>query len=160
MMSVVSVSKAQVTVGPALLYGTNINEPGIQVNGYYKIPNIDNLWAGGDLSFYFPHKYKPFWKESIWELNANARYIFYSLKGLSAYGFSGLDFTTYKFKPFTGYALTNENTYSSSHIGLNLGVGGAKAMKFGQIFAEVKYVVTSFDHLSVGAGAAFPIKTK
>lgn len=159
-MSMIGVSNAQVFVGPALIYGTNINEPGLQASGYYKIPNIQKLWVGGDISFYMAHKFQPYWKEGMWEINANAHYVFYDKKGLSAYGLGGLNFTTFSFKPYSGYALTYGPNYSSTHLGLNLGVGGTKNMKFGDIFAEIKYVATTYDHLAIGAGVQFPIKTK
>ncbi len=155
--SLISVSKAQLRLGPALIYGTNINEPGIQISGYLPIPQVNKLWVGGDLSFYFAHTYH-YAKESFWEINANAHYMLYDKEGLSAYGIGGLGITAYHWKPRNGYTAA---TYSTSRLGLNLGVGGAKSMGFGSIFAEVKYVVTSdLDHLTIGAGVRFPIKTQ
>lgn len=163
--SIASVSKAQIYLGPALLYGTNINEPGLQVSGYIPIPQVKKLSVGGDLSFYFPHSYNSMvlaynysYKETFWEINANAHYLFYDEKGLSAYGIGGLGVTTYHVKvTYTGYS----GSSSTSKLGLNLGVGGTKSMSFGKIFAEVKYVVTSdLGHFTIGAGVRFPIKTK
>lgn len=153
----IGVSKAQLRLGPALIYGTNINEPGLQVSGYLPIPQVENLWVGGDLSFYFAHSYY-YSKESFWEINANAHYMLYDKQGLSAYGIGGLGITAYHWKPRHGFTGA---TYSTSRLGLNIGVGGAKSMNFGSIFAEAKYVVTSdLDHLMIGAGVRFPIKTK
>lgn len=150
-------SKAQLLLGPSLIYGTSsISEPGIQVSGYLPIPQVDKLWVGGDLSFYFAHDYGSF-KESFWELNANAHYMFYDEKGLSAYGIGGLDLTTIHLKAYANYT---GNAASQSNVGINLGIGGAKSMNFGLVFAELKYVVTNYDHLALGAGVRFNIKTR
>ena len=155
--TIVGVSKAQLRLGPSLIYGTSaISEPGIQVSGYLPIPQVDKLWVGGDLSFYFAHDYGTF-KESFWEINANAHYMLYDEKGLSAYGIGGLNLTTIHFKAHANYT---GNSSSQTNPGLNLGIGGAKSMNFGLVFAELKYVITNYDHLEIGAGVRFNIKTK
>ncbi len=156
LFTIVSISKAQIYLGPALIYGTNIDEPGIQVSAYVPIPQVEHLSVGGDLSFYFAHDYTYF-KESFWEINANAHYSFYDENGLDAYGIGGLDVTSYHLKAKSNFA---GNSYSNSKLGLNLGVGGSKDMNFGALFAELKYVFSNYDHLTIGAGVRFPIKTK
>ena len=156
LLTIVSISKAQIYLGPSLIYGTNIDEPGVQVSGYVPIPQVEHLSVGGDLSFYFAHDYYDF-KESFWELNANAHYSFYDEKGLHAYGIGGLNITFYHLKAKNGYI---RGSYSDSGAGLNIGAGGSKDMNFGSLFAELKYVITNYDHLMIGAGVRFPIKTK
>lgn len=147
---------AQFTGGAGLMYGTYIDEPGIQVNGYYAIPAVEKLSVGGDLSFFLPHKH-PGWKESIWELNLNAHYSLYKQEKVDLYGLAGINITGYKVK-YTGDSFYTGASASTSKGGLNIGGGAQTNVGFGKLYGEIKYaVISDIGHLVLTAGVRLPI---
>ncbi len=145
---------AQFNGGVGLLYGTQIDQPGIQVNGYYALPAVDKLSVGGDLSFYFPHKTGVV-KNSMWELNINGHYSFYNQSKADVYGLAGLNITGWKSK-YNGNQYYNGGSVSGSKGGLNIGGGAQAGVGFGKIFGEVKYVISDYDHVVFTAGVRLP----
>ncbi len=146
---------AQFVGGAALIYSTDIDEPGIQINGYYNLAQVDpKLSVGADLSFYLPHKYTG-WKESFWELNINGHYSLYNKEKVNIYGLAGLNITAWKIKDtdpeFGRYSA------SGSNGGLNIGAGAQTGVGFGDVFGELKYVINDLDHLMIAAGVRIPL---
>jgi hypothetical protein len=147
-------NKFQIGIAPG--YGTQIEKPGIQVGGVY---NFAKHWDGAlDLFYFFPYKY-PGWKNTFWALNLNAHYKFLSHQRYTAYGLAGLNFATYKTK-FRGVEGCEEGvrcSYLSSKGGLNIGVGGTLGIGFGSIYAEAKYILSTYDQFAISAGIRFNI---
>ena len=146
---------AQFKAGAGLLYGTEIDQIGLQINGYYDLPAVENLSVGGDLSFYLPHKFSGY-KESMWELNINGHYSAYKQDNIDLYGLAGINITGWKVK-YTGDPGYGRATYSTSRGGINIGGGIQTNVGFGSIYGEVKYaIVSDLGHLALGGGVRLP----
>lgn len=138
----------QLKLGGALLYGTEVDGIGIQGNGLYEItPEID---IAASINIFFPDEGDT-GLDSWWAVNGDVHYNVYSSEQLSKlYGLAGLNITTIKVNTPFGSADEGE-------IGLNLGGGAAFDVNFGSIFGEIKYVISDFDQLVIGAGVRFPL---
>ncbi|MDX1586770.1 MAG: outer membrane beta-barrel protein [Balneolaceae bacterium] len=130
-------------LGGGLLYGTEVESVGLQVNGVYR---FNEEWAGeADLGIYFPGDDTGL--DSFWEINANAQYLFYLEEEFHLYGLGGLNVSTAE------NILGNTN----SELGINLGAGGEYHLENLSIFGELKYIIGDFDQLGLGAGVRFPL---
>jgi len=138
----------QIKLGAGLLYGTEVEGIGIQGNGLYEItPEID---IAASVNIFFPGESDTD-PDSWWSVNGDVHYNVYSSDQLSKlYGLAGLNITTISVDTPFGSADEGE-------IGLNLGVGASFDVNFGSIFGEIKYVISDFDQLVVGAGVRFPL---
>lgn len=142
-----SIAEAQVgefKLGGGLLYGTEVESVGLQVNGVYR---FSEQWAGqADLGIYFPDD-NDTGLDSFWEINANAQYLFAIEQDYHFYGLGGLNVTT------------AESVFNNtdSELGLNIGAGGEYHLESLSLFGELKYVISDFDQLVIGAGVRFPI---
>lgn len=152
-------SQAQIVkAGIGLMYGTEVEQLGVRVDGVYQIN--DDFRFVADLGIYFPDKTEFGDNETFtltwWELNTNANYIFYSdeTEGVTAYALGGLNFTTIRAK----YENGPQESYSESdtEVGLNLGAGIEYALDFAELFGEIKFVLGDADQLNIGVGFRFP----
>ncbi|MFH5832435.1 outer membrane beta-barrel protein [Halalkalibaculum sp. DA3122] len=148
----------EIKIGGGLIFGSGVtgidqvdNDLGIRVDGIYTIN--EEFRAGADLGFYFPHEENGF-KQTVWELNFNGNYIFHSEEELLLYGLGGLNITSISFDQSSqGFTASG----SDSEVGLNLGGGLEYGLNFGDLFAELKYVLSDADQLVLGAGVRFGI---
>ncbi|MDX1639871.1 MAG: outer membrane beta-barrel protein [Balneolaceae bacterium] len=157
----VSVGYAQngdITLGGGLIFGSGVsgidqvdNDLGIKVDGVYTIN--DDFRGVADFGFYFPHEQNGF-KQTVWELNFNGNYLFYSEDALTLYGLGGINITNISFEQST-QGITGSG--DSSEFGLNVGGGLEYGLDFGNLFAELKYVLSDADQLALGAGVRFGI---
>lgn len=153
--------QAQAALGGGLAYGTEIESPGININGTYMIN--DNIALAPGLIYYFPKEYFADYKLKWFEVDLNGHYYFnttgivkpYALAGLN---FSFITFPTYTFSGLFGGSgeVDNETT---TKVGLNLGGGvefdiDAPVKPFGQLSYSV---IDSFDQLVIVAGVRFPL---
>ncbi|NGP76498.1 porin family protein [Balneolaceae bacterium YR4-1] len=130
-------------LGGGLLYGTEVESVGLQVNGVYR---FTEEWAGeADLGIYFPGDDTGL--DSFWEINANAQYLFLLEDEFHLYGLAGLNVSTAK----------NIVSDTNSELGINLGGGGEYHLENLSIFTELKYIIGDFDQLVIGAGVRFPL---
>jgi|AntRauTorckE6833_2_1112554.scaffolds.fasta_scaffold00035_4 opacity protein-like surface antigen len=161
MFSVVAVQTAQAQftkVGVGLMYGTEIEQPGLRVDGVYQIN--EEFRAVADLGFYLPDKSDFGGGNTVtvtwWELNLNGNYIFHTdaESGLNAYALAGLNFLNFKVESEGQFG---SGSSSDSEVGLNIGAGAEYALDFGDLFGELKYVIGDADQLNIGVGVRFGI---
>lgn len=133
--------KGQMAVGGNLLYGTEINSVGLGAKFRYGI--LDNLRAEASFNYYFKNK-----GYHMWDLNANAHYLFPIANKFSAY-------------PLAGFTIVNK-TYSDfddsiTRFGLNLGGGVEYDVRPNiSLNAEIKYsIVSSIDQAVFSLGAVY-----
>lgn len=147
-----------IKIGGGLIFGSGVtgidpvdNDLGIKLDGIYTIN--EDFRAGANLGFYFPHEQNGF-EQTVWELNFNGNYLFYSEEELLLYGLGGINITSISFDQSNqGYSASG----SDSEFGLNIGGGLEYGVGFGDLFAELKYVISDADQLAVGAGVRFGI---
>lgn len=152
-------ANAQFTdIGVGLMYGTEIEQPGLRVDGVYQIN--EEFRAVADLGFFLPDETDFGGGNTItvswWELNLNGNYIFHTDEesGIEAYALGGLNFLNVKVESDGQFG---SGSNSDSEVGLNIGAGGEYAMGFGKLFAELKYVLGDADQLNIGAGVRFSL---
>ncbi len=127
-------------VGVGLLYGSEIEELGIQANLNY--PVLENIELAPDISIYFVDDDGDV--DNFWELNLNGHYFLSSQEQYNVYGLAGLNLAT------IGNSFTDD---SETEIGINIGVGSEYYMDAFSLFGELKYVLSDFDQLVIGVGA-------
>ncbi|GET22366.1 outer membrane protein [Prolixibacter denitrificans] len=120
-----SFDTSNLRVGGGLVYGTDIDNVGIDINGVYQ---FNEQWEGGIAFTHFFEKNYANWNV----LDFDGHYIFYSdNSGLNVYGAAGLSVTFAKIDiPGTTYTDPNFGTIttpgvtaSDSNLGLNIGAG-------------------------------------
>ena len=134
-----------ISAGGGLAYGSEVEELGIQLNGYYDLaPHVENLRLGGAFTYYFADD-----PVTYWELDLNGQYVFVRPDQFLFYGFGGLNFSHVEVD--LGFA-----QQSDTKVGLNLGIGGefSVAEQVG-LFVDLKYVVSDFDQAVIAFGARF-----
>ena len=134
-----------ISAGGGLVYGTEIEELGIQLNGYYDLGDVvENLRVGADFTYWFVDD-----PASVWTFNINGHYIFLRPDAALVYGLAGLNIYHYSVEAF-GFET------SVTEPGLNLGIGGeySVAEQLG-LYAELKYVISDADQAVLGAGARY-----
>lgn len=156
---IVQTANAQFTdIGVGLMYGSEIEQPGLRVDGVYQIN--EEFRAVADFGFYLPDETDLGGGNTLtvtwWELNLNGNYIFHNDEesGLQAYALAGLNYLNFKVEQEGQFG---SGSSSDNEVGLNIGAGGEYAMGFGNLFAELKFVLGDADQLNIGAGVRFPI---
>ena len=136
-----SAQKGEMAVGANLLYGTEINSVGLGAKFQYGI--IDHLRGEASFNYYFQNK-----GFRMWDLNANAHYIFDITERFHAYPLAGLTVVN------KSYAKVDD---SITHFGLNLG-GGCEfdVNENWRVNAEFKYsIVSTIDQAVFSVGAVY-----
>ncbi len=130
-------------------YGTQIENIGLGVGAELPIGDT-KLVAAPSFVYYFAKEQYSI-KTSIWEINANVNYHFFSNGNVSVYGLAGLNYTQVKVKADLAYF--GEMSASDGKIGLNIGAGvNFDLGKSFLPFAELKYAISDFDQLLLAAG--------
>lgn len=151
-------SQAQVSVGGALMYGSEVEQIGLRVDGTYVIN--EDIDINANIGFYLPDKVDlgggDEIKTTYYEFNINGHYSFYADEesGLSAYGLAGINILGVNSEA-SGPNVSGST--SDSELGLNLGAGASYPLSFGNLFGELKYVIGDADQLSLAAGVLIPI---
>lgn len=130
-------------VGAGLIYGSEVEELGFQVNINY--PVLQNVELAPDISIYFADNEQGI--DNYWELNINGHYFLAADDEYNVYGLAGLNITT------VSPAFTDD---SETEAGINVGIGTEYYLDFLSIYGELKYVLSDFDQLVLGAGARIP----
>ena len=143
-----STATAQIQLGGGLAYGTEIENIGIQVGGTYAIN--DEIRAAADIVYYFTGEDVPGVDFNWLEINANGHYMFVDEEDLDFYALGGINFTrlSYDFPNNEFFDLDDSQT----EVGLNVGAGLEYAVNFGNLYAEVKYVLSDADQLVLSGG--------
>lgn len=136
-----SAQKGQMAVGGNLLYGTEINSVGLGAKFQYGI--IDHLRGEASFNYYFQNK-----GFRMWDLNANAHYLFDITEKFRAYPLAGLTVVN------KSYADIDD---SITRFGLNLGGGCEYDVTPNVVLnAEFKYsIVSTIDQAVFSVGAAY-----
>jgi outer membrane immunogenic protein len=143
---------AEPRVGAALVYATDIEEVGLQLNGYYGLGDVlPGLRVGAEFSYYFAEDPLTFWT-----LDLNGQYRFIEPGPFGAYGIAGLDIAHAAVDLDLGPL--GDASSSSTEIGLNLGIGAEYAVTENvEIYAEVKYVISELDQAVLAIGGRYLI---
>ena len=133
--------KGEMAAGGNLLFGTEINSVGLGVKFQYGI--IENLRAEASFNYYFKNK-----GYHMWDLNANAHYLFPIANKFRAYPLAGFTIVN------KGYSDIDE---SITRLGLNLGGGVEYDVRPDfKLNAEFKYsIVSTIDQAVFSLGAAY-----
>ena len=147
-------------VGLNLNYGTEIESLGLGVKGSYCF--TDNIRGEASFNYFFPKDHF-----TMWEINANAHYLFnigdkfkvYPLVGLTyVHGhLSGLDIDLGDGDWDYNGKITVNSSYDTGKFGVNLG-GGAQYDLTDNLMLnfEVKYsLVSDLDQCVISLGAAY-----
>lgn len=134
----------QFKLGGGLLFGSEVESAGIQGNGTYRFS--EDIAGAADISIFFPGDDTGL--DSFWSLNVNGHYLFAAEEEYHLYGLGGLNVST---------AENSFNNNSDSELGLNLGAGGELHLSSVSLFGEIKYVISDFDQLVLGAGVRVPL---
>lgn len=140
-VSAASAQKGAMAVGGNLLYGTEINSVGLGAKFQYGI--LENLRGEASFNYYFQNK-----GFRMWDLNANAHYLFDIAPKFRAYPLAGLTVVN------KSYCDVDD---SVTRFGLNLG-GGCEYDVTPNVAlnAEFKYsIVSTIDQAVFSVGAVY-----
>ncbi len=132
----------QASLGGGLTFGTDLEEPGIQINADFEV--ADRWSVSPNLTYWF-EGIEDF---SLLTLNGDVHYVVNPN-------------ASFKVSPFTGLNLQIANDsrgdrYDDTDAGLNLGVGGkTKIGGNAKLYAETKYVISGIDELVLTLGVLF-----
>jgi len=151
-----SSAKAQISVGPGIVYGTDINNIGFSINGKYE---FNEKWAAAPSFTYFLKK--DYVKWSALDLDANYQITEIDKAG-SLYGIGGLSMTFWgldtkgsgldEFAQYYGGSIDTNTT----EIGLNLGVGlNIPTTEKLAIAPEIRYTLGGVNYLRIGVKVMF-----
>ena len=137
--------KAQFSGGLGLVYGSNINNIGITLNGHYE---FNEQWSAAPAFTYFLKKDYVSWSA----LDLDVNYQFSELENIGKlYGIGGLNMTFYKWDYDFGI-YGDGGSVTGSEIGLNLGIGLSVPVSEKMLVApEIKYTVGGANYLRIGA---------
>lgn len=146
---------AQFSLGAGLAYGTDIEEPGIQIGGTYQLN--EDMRLGTDIIYWLVGS-DSFFGESISftfvEVNANFNYIFYNNNDLILYGIGTLGIhyasSSFEFEEFAS------ESYSDAELGFGLGAGLEYDLGGAKLYAEPRFFLSGFDQLALAAGLRIP----
>ncbi len=109
---------------------------------------IDEQWSiAPNFTLWFPSS--DYGSVTMWQLNADAHYVFAATETMNFYGIGGLNYSYIKFK-FDESDFFGNDSIDDSEIGLNLGAGAKMDMFFG----ELKYD-TAFEQIAITVGVLF-----
>ena len=145
-------ASAQMSAGAGIVYGTNINTIGFNVNGKYE---FNEKWSAAPAFTYFLKKDLVNWSA----LDLDANYQLTELENIGGlYAIGGLNMTFYKIKydfDFGEYG-SDSGSITGSDAGVNLGLGlnvpaGEKLV----IAPEIKYTLGGANYLRIGVKVMF-----
>lgn len=142
-----------IEVGVGLVYGSEIEQPGITADGYYTIN--EQFRAGLGLTYFFPNDF-PGGDVTWFAIDLNGNYIFHNEDKLMAYGLAGINIIN---ASVDFDADGTDGSTSDSEMGLNIGAGIEYTLDFADLFGEIKYggLGGDADQLAISAGLRFPI---
>jgi xanthine/uracil permease len=148
----VCTASAQISVGPGIVYGTNINTIGFSVNGKYV---FNEKWSAVPSFTYFLKKNEINWSA----LDLNANYNFTELENIgSLYAIGGLNMTFFKLKYDLDLGEFGDfsDSVTGSDVGINLGLGlNIASTEKLAIAPEVSYTLGGANYLRLGVKIMF-----
>lgn len=148
----VAEASAQISAGPGVVYGTDINNIGFSLNGKYE---FNESWAAAPSFTYFLKKDYVNWSA----LDLDANYQLTNIENVGGlYAIGGLNMTFYKVKyelDFGEYGdFSDSATGSDAGVNLGLGLNVVTSEKLA-IAPEIKYTISSGGYLRIGAKIMF-----
>ena len=153
-LAVAQTEKGAMRAGGGLVYGTGIENLGIQGRFDYAI--TDQILLAPDLIFFFP-KSEGSVDFKWFDINLNGNYIFdignpdvipYALAGINI-AILSVDIDDFGFGDF--------GSADGTEIGLNLGGGCDFVVGTVIVYGELRYAISSADQLVIGGGVKFPL---
>lgn len=142
----VSSLKAQFSIGPGLLYGTKIEQPGLSATADY---DFNKMWGAMASYTYFIPKNSLDW----WALDFNAAYNCYAQSDKSKlYVLAGLNLLYYKYPSVAGYVGSNSLSYTSVNVGAEWKLGIGKKM---DLVPEAIYTFGNANYFRFGVKVMF-----
>lgn len=141
---------AQPRLGAGFVYGTEIEEFGVQVNGYYGLDQVlQGLRVGAEFAYYFAED-----PVTFWTIDVNGQYRFSKPGPFGFYAIGGLDIAQVSIDLDLGPL--GDASGSDTEIGLNVGLGVEYAVAPNiEVFGELKYVLSSYDQAVFAVGGRF-----
>jgi outer membrane immunogenic protein len=140
--------KAQFSIGPGVLYGTQIEQLGLSANASYDFMNKIGVMA--DYTYFFK-------KNSFewWTLDLDGTYTFLSMGDLSRlYALAGINMLYYTYPALEGlYSSSGSKSYTGINIGAGWKIGMGKKI---HLIPEVRYTFVSVG--SASGYARFGVK--
>ncbi|MDY6411363.1 MAG: porin family protein [Bacteroidales bacterium] len=136
--------KGQMAAGVNLLYGSEVNSVGLGAKFQYGI--LERLRGEASFNYYFPNN-----GFRMWDINANAHYVFPIAEKFKAYPLAGLTVVNKSYSDIDD---------SITRFGLNLG-GGCEYDVTPNITVnfEFKYsIVSTIDQAVLGLGAVYKFR--
>jgi opacity protein-like surface antigen len=148
-----SEAKAQMSVGPGVVYGTGINNIGFSINGKYE---FNKKWSAAPSFTYFLKKDYVNWSS----LDLDANYQFTTLENVgSLYAIGGLNMTFFKVNyevDLGDYGGDFDGSVSGSDFGVNLGIGLAVSVSEKLAVApEIRYTLGGANYARIGVKVMF-----
>jgi len=145
-------------VGGGFVYGSEIENVGINVNGQYF---LNDQWAiAPGFNYFFPKNFAGDLDYRWFEFNANGHYYFnVSSDAIEPYALGGLNFAFISvdyYTGFSGFGVGEVESETTTEVGLNLGGGinfniGSNLQPFG----ELRLVVSEADQIVIGGGVRY-----
>ena len=158
-------AKAQWQAGGGLIFGTEIENLGLQLKGVYSLDEQvedSKFDVAGEFSYFFPDNTTVDFgnfgsienKVTLWALNFNAHYDLLEEENLILYPLAGLNIASITAKSENSQGEDFSDT--DTELGLNLGIG-AKTMLTDNLagYGEIKYVISDFDQAVFSAGVLY-----
>ncbi|MEN7550826.1 outer membrane beta-barrel protein [Rapidithrix thailandica] len=141
-----------INVGGGLVYGSEIENLGLGVNGQYFF--TDNIAGQAEINFFFPKEQGAI-KSSLWDISLNANYVFDTDIAVKPYLLGGLNIASAKVKAESIYG---DFTSTDTKVGLN--IGGGADFDIGKAVtpnAQLRYVIGDYDQLVLLLGVKLNI---
>ena len=144
-------NEGDIKLGAGLSYGFDIEEIGIQANGYYTLD--EKMRVGADFNYFLTGGNDAV-DLTAWEFNGNFHYIFSRENEMVLYGLGSLGFHYSKAEVSL---LGNTSSSTSSDIGF--GIGGGIEYDLGNLllFGEPRLFLSGFEQLAITVGIRFPL---
>ncbi len=135
--------EGDIVAGGGLGFGFDVEEIGLNLNGYYSI--TDEIRAGADILYYFVEGDGI----SFWELNLLGNYLFINDEELRVYALAGIH--RFNVSVDTGFG-----NFGGSQTGLMIGGGVEYDLGTVSIYGEPRIsLVSVYGQLSLTAGARY-----
>ncbi len=145
-------SKAQMSAGGGLVYGTGINNIGISINGKYE---FNEKWAAAPAFTYFFKKDGVSWMP----LDLDVNYMITDIDGVGGlYGIGGLGLTFAHYNYSADFGVLGDYSASgtTTTVGLNLGAGLNIPLSDNMAIApELKFTIANGSYFRIGAKFMF-----
>lgn len=151
---------AQMSFGGGLSYNGGINAPGLVVKAEFEI--MEDISISPSLSYFSGSRSTLLgndYKNNLFAIDVNGHYkVEVMMDELHVYPLAGLNYSSYNDGANVFFDNNKISQSKGNALGLNIGAGGR--WKFADqlsIFAELKYTISDFSHVVLGAGVLYEL---